>query len=376
MQIRPNIHHRTPATRGSALAWTVGLLALAFFVQLALFVAIQGRQPATKMGTAEGNPPKPAEVLPPKPAPPPVVAVVDLPVALPPVENEPAPSVQGHLPLVARPVPVPAKPAPPRTAPPVEQTDPASIPREDVRVLVAEAVRLRRGGDMAGAVGKLNTALDILPGHPRIIFEMAATYEAMGMTDRALDNYRNVAEMGAARAGVLHPIAENRLKNGINSPNRRAADGDILFLDTVEEILQPGVDGQTVVLRCNVHSALGRAIDPAAVSLPVRFFDLVDGHKTEVSAAAPPQVHWSSPPVDWKEPGIETVEITCRMPASDPAEGNNRKYLGYMVELYYQDALLDLVARPRRLARFSESPVPAPELPGVLPDSLGGPLLE
>ena len=257
------------------MLWSLGLLALAAVVQLALFIAIQGREPANKTGTAEEL----STVVPVTPSSKPVrttapaikqvpEVIVDLPDALPPVDDAPTPPAKVRPSVVGRPVPPPAKPATTGavTANRIEQPDPAALSRDDVRVLVAEAVRMRRAGDMAGAVGKLNTAIDLLPGHPRVVFEMAATYEAMGMTERAMENYRNIAEMGSARAGALYPIAENRLKNGITVPGQRGPDTESLYLGDIEEILQTDPDGKTVVLRCNVHGMLGRAIDPAAVT--------------------------------------------------------------------------------------------------------------
>ena len=251
---------------------------------------------------------------------------------------------------------------------------------------MSEAIGLRRAGDMAGAVAKLNTALDILPAHPRVLFEMAATYEAMGMTEKSAENYRTVADMGAERAGALYPIAEHRLREGAAIPGKDSPADDPLFLGTIEEIRRPGDDGLDITLRLDIHARPGIAIDAAKVLVPVQFFDQI-GSKVIPNPAEPANVDWTTAPVDWKEPGIETVEITYHLPdqpAVDSAAPGERKYLGYSVELYYHDALLDVLARPRRLARFQVARDPAPpespglpdSLPESLPDSLGGPLLD
>ncbi len=391
---------------GQALPWTLAILMVAGVAQLALFVALQGREPAAQReGTRKElvlgltnvlNPNALPQVASKRPS---LAPETRLPAELPPVGEIPAnlpPSAAGKqspTPLVATPkppaIPPPPSPVGPTEPPPppgdIEQPDPSVLPQEDVRLLVAEAVVLRRSGDMAGAIGKLNGALDLAPGHPRLLFEMAATYEAMGMTERAVEAYRNVASMGPTRAGALHPIAERRLKEGLRGPGSASADDDALYLGVAEEIPRPDEHGQTLLLRFDIHARPGVGINASQVSLPVRFFDLVDGKRTEPSIADAPEVKWVSPPVDWKEPGVETVEVTYHL--ADEARGTDgtaRKYFGYRIELYYQDTLLDILARPRRLASFQDPLPPStpgllPEaidtLPDTLPESLGGTLL-
>lgn len=367
--------------RGSALGATLGLLAVVALSQIFLFFNLQGQPtgvdkagtaPEVAAGTAVAEFPRQESTA------------NSLPSELPPFEE-----VASSPPSPARSVKVTEPPPPPRAgANPEDYTmaDPAVLPREDLKVLVAEAIRLRRDGDMAGAVGKLNTALDALPGHPRLVFEMASTYEAMGMTERAMESYRNVAAMGP-RAGVLQPIAERRLKDVTESVAGNGSGGtdDILFLGGIEELRQPAGDGETVLLRFDIQAKPGTVVDGSMVSLPVRFFDLVGGKSAEPSMAETPAVRWTTPPVDWKEPGIETVEVRYHLPSGLKSEGlGERKYLGYVVELRYRDKLLDVVSRPRRLVMESPPALPASsptvhdlpsDLPGELPTTLGGTLL-
>jgi hypothetical protein len=368
--------------RGSALGATLGLLAIVALSQLFLFFNLQGQSTG---GEKAGTGPEVAAGV--------AVAEIPgresmgnfLPSELPPVEEPadiPSPRTQSQKRNLANPAP------PPVDTTPVDfnTVDPAVLPREELQVMVAEAIRLRRDGDMAGAVGKLNTALDALPGHPRLVFEMASTYEAMGMTERAMETYRNVAAMGP-RAGVLQPIAERRLQEVTESVAGKGGgtNDDILFLGGIDEIREPSPDGEAVLLRFDIQAKPGTVVDVTNVSLPVKFFDLVGGKETQPSMAETPGVRWATPPVDWKDPGIETVEVRYHLPAALRDEGTReRKYLGYVIELRYRDKLLDVVARPRRLVMESPpiaptSPPPVPglpdELPGELPTSLGGPLL-
>lgn len=364
----------------------MGLLAVIALAQLGLFISLQGRPTGEEKTGTEAEVAAGLAVAAPE-----VKADLTstLPEELPPEEEiERSPPPPMNLPrLVSNPRPVEA-PLPTPGGP-----DPALLPREDLKILVAEATRLRREGDMAGAVGKLNAALDSLPGHPRLVFEMAATYEAMGMTERAMESYRNVAAMGP-RAGVLQPIAERRLKEVTEAVAGRSegASGDVLYLGGSEETREPGEDGETVVLKFDIQARPGALVEPDKVALPVKFYDLVGGRRAEPSMAETPKVTWTTPPVDWSEPGIETVEVRYHLPAALRGEGEEeRQYLGYVVELTYRDTLVDVLARPRRLSRESVPPPPDPvptepegllapdpgvELPSELPTNLGGSLLE
>lgn len=368
--------------RGSALGATLGLLAIVALSQLFLFFNLQGKTTgADKAGTA----PEVAAGVAVAEIPAQANLANSLPTELPPLE-EPVEirnlAASAAKKLVANPEP----PAASSTALDLSGVDPAILPRDDLKVLVAESIRLRREGNMAGAVGKLNTALDALPGHPRLVFEMASTYEAMGMTERAMESYRNVAAMGP-RAGVLQPIAERRLQDVTEAVAGKGSAGsdDILFLGDIEEVREPALDGETMLLRFDIQAQPGTVVDATKVSLPVKFFDLVGGNLTEPSMAENPAVRWATPPVDWKEPGIETVEVRYHLPSSLRDEGpRERKYLGYVVELRYRENLLDVVSRPRRLVMESPPALPAftpaiqdlpGELPEELPGNLGGPLL-
>lgn len=373
------IKHRP---RGNALEATLGLLAIVALSQVSLFVNLQGRPTgADKAGTTDEIETSAAVVTTPDLSP----AMAILPAEL---ASEDDPAILPEIMLAPREkIAAISKPPPPRpeASDPIG-TDPAILPREDLKMLVAEAIRLRRNGDMAGAVGKLNAALDSLPGHPRLVFEMASTYEAMGMTERAMESYRNVAAMGP-RAGVLQSIAERRLKDVTETVAGTGSGGadDTLFLAGNEEVREPSVDGETILLRFDIQARPGTVIEAEKVSLPVKFFDLVGGKQAEPSMAETPQVRWTTPPVDWKEPGIETVEVRYHLPSDLRDDGpGERKYLGYVVELRYRDKLLDVVSRPRRLVLESPPPqLPSsppnhelpPGLPEELPVSLGGPLL-
>ena len=405
MQSRRPITSANHRSRGGALGWTLALMGGVAVAQLALFLTLHPRpDPLPAAGPAPASPPSPAAAVPPlvpPPSPPPPApasaTVEPAPTPMPKADPEsrlPRPRVVPPSPpprttdLVADPeaVPVPAPspaPAQPPAPTPPASPDPAALARDDVRVLVADAIQQRRNGDMGSALAKLSTAAELQPGHPRILFEQAATYEAMGLADKALATFSQIVALGPARAGTLHGIAQRRLHDGLRTVGTTAPNDADLFVGDIQEIRHPETPGvQRVDLRVDLHGRPGKKINPSDVFLSVQFFDLVNDTRAEPTRADPPRTRWTSEPVDWNDPAIETVEVSYSLPdppPGSPTAAERRVYLGYLVELYYQDALLDVVAQPRRLARFQARPAPDSPPPAAEPrarDPLGGGLLE
>ena len=392
MQSRRSITSANHRSRGGALGWTLALMGGVAVAQLALFLSLRPRpDPLPAPGpppTAPTAPPSPAAVAPPLVPPPPAPAVdrqPSQPVRTPDLvakpESMPAPAPPSA-PATALAPAAPPSPTQPAAPPPPTAPDPAALARDDVRLLVADAIQQRRNGDMGSALAKLSTAADLQPGHPRVLFEQATTYEAMGLADKALATFSQIMALGPTRAGTLHGIAQRRLHDGVRTVQATAPNDADLFVGDIQEIRHPETPGvQRVDLRLDLHGRPGKKINPSDVFLSVQFFDLVNGTRVEPTRADPPRTRWTSEPVDWVDPAIETVEVSYALP--DPVPGvdaaESRLYLGYLVELYYQDALLDVVAQPRRLARFPARPAPDSPPPAAEPrarDPLGGGLLE
>ena len=380
MRAGPTLRIFRPRALGGALGWTVGLLAGVAVAQMALFLSLQNR-PAGPTGAEKPSLPPP-EVTPVPPPPAPSPAPVSANPIIPPnpaPEVAPAKPSRANEPVVVQPSPAP--PGPPKAV--IPATDPAAMPRDDVRALVGDAIQKRRSGDMGGALAKLSTAADLQPGHPRILFEQAATYEAMNLTEKAAATFAQIARLGPEKAGALYAIAQRRLSDGLHTTESTAPSDADLFIGDIQEIRHPETPGwEKVDLHIDLHARPGKKINASDVFLSVQFFDLVAGKRVEPTQADPPQAHWTTLPADWRDPGIETVEVTYSLPPPAPGQQavESRQYLGYLVELYYQDALLDVIAQPRRLARFQVQPA-SPETPprAKVPasrDPLGGGLLE
>ena len=149
-------------------------------------------------------------------------------------------------------------------------------------------------------------------------------------------------------------------------------------------------------LKISVKSRPNTPIDHTKVKIQVFFYDTVD-NKEVVLTDADVSYEWLTPNHDWKETNPEVLAVTylrtknktvsvrrrpgCRgcfghslrrqskkkaPPKKDPAtelpgEGGHRKYLGYIVRIYYNDQLQAVRADPTRLLNLFPPPFTAPQ---------------
>jgi len=258
--------------------------------------------------------------------------------------------------------------ATPSSTVPAARTYPAlDITDESAEKLLHDAVRSRQQDDIGTAIVKLREAERLIPNHPRLLFELATTLEQIGRTDKAAEAYQKVHAMGADITGPYHSLAEQKLTEGMRSITSEAPIEEVVYLGNVEERRDPIIDpadgstiGLTLELTASIQSRPGVVIEDSVndVYIAVHLVDIVDGFKEELIASEPPTLDWLELPVDWKDGGLETLRLTYQLPRIQDVQGvntTNRKYLGYVIELYYRGRLVDLVARPRRLARFTPS---------------------
>ncbi len=419
--------------RASAVAWaTLGILALA---QIALAVtsalsddpgvakappaAAAAEMPLTTPPTSVvpeiGQIAAPPTAI--QPPPPGSLAAPQAPTAAPVVSNQPPPIGSFQQPSPAQPQPAapvpaiqptlppptpaaapsmapaqpPTSPAPPAAAaaaatapapdfskPQTVKPDPAAELLRDVDYVVTTAKEIRGMSDMQGALEMLKRADQLNPDHPAIIAEMAQTYEQMGITDKATDNWRRIQLLGETRAGSYFALAARRLGAGpaaTASPLINTAAGS-----DGEKRLRLGAcqvkrdfatnNGERYVLRVPIIRAGSQTVDGQAMDLEVFFFDKVNGAHVAQTIAPEPVEAWQSTPVDWSGSGEETLDVVYHLPALSAAEiqqHGRRTYYGYMLRLYYNNKLQDVAAEPRDLLEFGSSP-------GAVPGG-GNPLL-
>jgi len=234
--------------------------------------------------------------------------------------------------------------------------------------LLQQARVLREKGDMAAALTKLREAQAMNPQSPEVISELAGTYEAMGLVDKAIEQWQRVVQLGP-EAGILFSMAQMKIQEGVDIPESvdvgvpetEFAEGADLALAPIqlEEDYDPNY-ARTLRLQVPIQVREGVPIFEDDVVIQVFFYDLVDDmHVVQTSALR--EYEWLTPPADWRDDGMEVLQVLYRLPflTQEDADAGvlKRDYLGYAARLYYQGELQATAADPVRLLR--EYPAPA-----------------
>ena len=105
-----------------------------------------------------------------------------------------------------------------------------------------------------------------------------------------------------------------------------------------------GNDGEHVI-KIPIKSRPHEVISVPDVKVQVYFYDQQDGEivasKSQVAS------RWLSPPVDWKDPEPELLEVTYQPDNTTPES----HYLGYIVAVYYKGELQGYRADPAKLIK-------------------------
>ena len=254
---------------------------------------------------------------------------------------------------------------------------------------------------MNSALGRLREAQVAEPDNPQVIAEMALTYEAMQIPDRAFEQWQRLYNLGDG-VGALYYLADTRLHAppkpaaaaGQNSATQAAGtalnDAAVLKLADVhkEDVTDPSVE-QKISLKIVVKNRPGVVIDPTKVRILTYFYDLVDGKDTVLTDAQTDFAWLSAAPVNWAGDKSEVLETiyTRPKPAPEPvspkepdtAKGGKgharrgkgevaeasvtaptpapvRVYGGYTVRLYYDRQLQDAQGDPIALLQQFRPP--------------------
>ena len=222
---------------------------------------------------------------------------------------------------------------------------------------VEESRSLRVAGDSMRALLKLEEAAKTAPSDANVLYQFAEVYGAMGLYDKAADYYQEVFQLGTVKAGSLYELAALKLRDGISEPEDMATKFALGRVRVYEDSTWKG--GERVILTVPVSAAPDLGIDSSelisALQVQVFLYDQLDGEPTLRNAASSSvDKQWVTPPVDWKDSGEELLRVIYEIPkqvnGSDHLFGT-RKYFGQVVELFYENALIDKLASPRRLAK-------------------------
>jgi tetratricopeptide (TPR) repeat protein len=277
--------------------------------------------------------------------------------------------------------------------------------------LLKEANAARESGDTVNALARLQDAAQRDPKNPEVLAEMAMIYESTQNFDKSAETWRRVQEIGPS-AGPLYELADIKLKTGVpTSTTTNAAPaptavakldvaasrgtvegippGSTLGISDVSASETPDPDSETnLMLRISVKKRSNAVIDHTKVKIQVFFYDTVGDNDVKLTDADV-SYEWLTPNHDWADSNSETLAVTYIRPkskaktaesdlaaaaaainpakkgkpmkANPPAEAGARKYLGYIVRIYYNDQLQDKRADPTKLLSLFPAPFTAPQ---------------
>jgi hypothetical protein len=224
-----------------------------------------------------------------------------------------------------------------------------------VRFFLGSALSSREQGDMKAALTQLRAACDLLPGHPRLLYELASTYEKMSLPAKAAPVWDQLAALGEG-AGMYFKLAQARFEQG-DAPPPREVDTPLRLGKILERTQPDASGGEAVTLRIPVQALDNAAIDPGRVSVVTQFYDEVAGEIVETDALTENHRWLSGEFPTWTTNSVEFLDQPYRrLPSADPAMPDGRRYHGYVVKLYYNDHLQDVIAKPAQLASRRAEP--------------------
>jgi tetratricopeptide (TPR) repeat protein len=305
------------------------------------------------------------------------------------------------------------------TQPATTQTTPSAAALSAAERLLKEATELRDKGDTTSALARLQEAAQRDSKNANVLAEMAMIYESIQLPDRANETWKKIEEIGPS-AGALYELAAMKLKVGVttaqppatttgpgltgSAPLDAGATGN--DADGIPESSTFGVSELTATetpdpeadtnmkLKISVKVRPNTPIDHTKVKIQVFFYDTVDNNDI-VLTDADVSYEWLTPHHDWKETNPEILAVTYlrtkktvssdaalaaaaasvtpsattkkKTPAKKeqaadvPGEGGHRKYLGYIVRIYYNDQLQVARAEPKKLLNRFPPPLTAPQ---------------
>src|SRR5215470_880865 len=295
-----------------------------------------------------------------------------------------------HAPAVAStPATAPAS-AQPSVPPPAAATSPA---QSLVDQLLTEGKGFRERGDTTNAIARFQEALDSEPDNAGVLQEMAQTYESMQLLDRANDVWRRIKQISPSNSAT-YALADRRLKVGVPNPPvvepggapaeaevpvRKDiggnADGPVMGISSVKTKETSDPEAETnLALEIGIKKQPGAVIDHNKVKILVFLYDIVNDKDIKLTDADVSN-EWLTSKHDWSDTNPEVLlvryvraktsgalsesslsEAAAKVRPGQKGRGSKgsadigqRKYLGYIVRVYYGDDLQAVQAEPARL---------------------------
>src|SRR5262249_42786481 len=281
-------------------------------------------------------------------------------------------------------------------APAVAQLPAAAVntpPPSIVDQLLREGKELRERGDTTKALARFQEALDNEPDNTELLQEMAQTYESMQLFDRANDVWRRIKQISPSDSAT-YALADQRLKVGVPAPTTSEPgsanaepetqprkdvggnpDGPVMGISDVKTKETPDPEAETnLALEIGIKKQPGAAIDHNKVKILVFLYDVVNDKDIKLTDADVSN-EWLTPKHDWSDTNPEVLQVryvraktSGALSESSLSEAaakvrpgqksrsskgssdiGQRKYLGYIVRVYYDDDLQAVQAEPARL---------------------------
>jgi len=259
--------------------------------------------------------------------------------------------------------------------------------------LLRDGKEFRERGDTTNALARFQEALDGEPDNTGVLQEMAQTYESMQMFDRANDVWRRIKQISPSDSST-YALADRRLKVGVPAaptiepggapaetdvPSRKDvggnADGPIMGISDVKTKETPDPETETnLALEIGIKKQPNATIDHTKVRVLVYPYDIVDDKDIKLTDADV-TYEWLTPKHDWSDTNPEVLlvryvraktggalsesslsEAAAKVRPGQKGRGSKgspdigrRKYLGYIVRVYYDDQLQAVQAEPSRL---------------------------
>jgi tetratricopeptide (TPR) repeat protein len=273
-----------------------------------------------------------------------------------------------------------------------------------VEQLLRDGKEFRERGDTTNALARFQEALDTEPDNTGVLQEMAQTYESMQMFDRANDVWRRIKQTSPSDSST-YALADRRLKVGVPAspaaepggapvetdvPSQKDvggnAEGPIMGISDVKtrETSDPEAE-MNLALEIGIKKQPGTVIAHNKVKILVFLYDVVNDKDIKLTDADVSN-EWLTSKHDWSDTNPEVLlvryvraktggalsesslsEAAAKVRPGQKGRGSKssadigqRKYLGYIVRVYYGDELQAVQAEPARLLQqFPSSKSPS-----------------
>lgn len=236
---------------------------------------------------------------------------------------------------------------------------PAPAPEDSVRPISnREAVKrlelatvAETEGDVKGALTYLRAANVSEPNHPAILYRLGVLLHRLGSHQKAEVYFQIIRQMGEGKAGAYYPLAGHYLSGEDPDRRVRGLEDRPFRLGKAESSVTSGENGDRwITVAVSLRSSPGEEVNPGGVFMEILYYDLVNGRRAEQLAGEMQEAEWASETPDWIDPEEELVDLVFHVPPMSPGpEERSRTFFGFILKLYYEDEIQDVIADPRVL---------------------------